>query len=109
MISRIWHGYTTFENADTYENLLKEEIIVGIRNRNIEGFIEMQVFRRALENEVEFITVMWFDTIDAVKQFAGEDYEVAVVPLKAREVLSHFDDRSQHYEVRERVKGVEFS
>jgi len=105
MISRIWHGYTSFENADTYEKLLKEEIIVGIRSRNIEGFQKMQVLRRALEKEVEFITVMWFDSIESVKQFAGEDYEVAVVPQKAREVLSHFDDRSQHYEVREHVKG----
>jgi len=104
MISRIWHGYTSFENADIYEKLLKEEIILGIRNRNIDGFKEMQVLRRALENEVEFITVMWFDSIESVKQFAGEDYEAAVVPQKAREVLSHFDDRSQHYEVREHVK-----
>ena len=105
MISRIWHGYTSFENADPYEKLLWEEIIVGIRNRHIEGFKEMQLFRRVLENEVEFITVMWFASIEAVKQFAGEDYETAVVPQKAREVLAHFDDRSQHYEVREHVKG----
>lgn len=105
MISRIWHGYTSFENADTYENLLKEEIILGIRNRKIEGFKEMQVLRRTLENEVEFITVMWFASIESVKQFAGEDYESAVVPQKARELLSHFDERSQHYEVREHVKG----
>lgn len=106
MISRIWHGFTSFENSDVYENLLKEEIIVGIRDRKIEGFREMQVFRRALKDEVEFVTVMWFDTIDAVRKFAGEDYEEAVVPPKARELLSHFDDRSQHYEVREHVKGA---
>lgn len=105
MISRIWHGYASFENADTYENLLREEIIVGIRERKIEGFREMQVLRRTLENEVEFITIMWFDSIDAVRQFAGEDYEAAVVPQKARQVLAHFDDRSQHYEVREHVRG----
>ncbi|HEY5730037.1 MAG TPA: hypothetical protein VIS72_08290 [Anaerolineales bacterium] len=105
MISRIWHGYTTFENADIYENLLKEEIIVGIRNRKIEGFKELQLFRRALVSEVEFVTVMWFDTIDSVKQFAGEDYEAAVVPQKARDVLARFDEKSQHYEVREHVKG----
>ena len=106
MISRIWHGYASFENADTYENLLREEIILGIRERKIDGFREMQVLRRTLENEVEFITIMWFDSIDAVRQFAGEDYEAAVVPQKARQVLAHFDDRSQHYEVREHVKGI---
>jgi len=105
MISRIWHGYTTPENADIYENLLKGEIIVGIKNRNIPGFREIQVFRRELGNEVEFITVMWFDSLNAVRAFAGEDYEVAVVPEKARAVLSRFDERSQHYEVREQVKA----
>ena len=105
MISRIWHGYTIPENADAYENLLKGEIIVGIKDRNIPGFKEIQVFRRKLGNEVEFITVMWFASIDAVRAFAGEDYEVAVVPPKARAILSHFDQRSQHYEVREQVKA----
>jgi heme-degrading monooxygenase HmoA len=105
MISRIWHGYTTPENADAYENLLKEEIFVGIHNRNIGGFREIQLFRRELGNEVEFITVMWFDSLDAVRAFAGEDYELALVPPKARAVLSHFDERSQHYEVREQLKA----
>jgi heme-degrading monooxygenase HmoA len=105
MISRIWHGYTTPENAGVYENLLKSEIIVGIHNRNIPGFQEIQVFRRELENEVEFVTVMWFDSLEAVRAFAGEDYEVAVVPPKARAVLARFDECSQHYEVREQVKA----
>lgn len=105
MISRIWHGYTTPQNADTYENLLKEEIFVGIKGRNIQGFREIQLFRRNLREEVEFITVMWFDSLEAVRIFAGEDYEAAVVPPKARAVLSHFDARSQHYEVREQLKA----
>lgn len=105
MISRIWHGYTTPENANIYEELLKGEVIIGIKDREISGFREIQVFRRDLENEVEFITVMWFDSLDAVRTFAGEDYEVAVVPPKARAVLSRFDERSQHYEVREQVKA----
>ncbi|HLO15649.1 MAG TPA: hypothetical protein VK206_12515 [Anaerolineales bacterium] len=106
MISRIWHGYTTPENADIYEALLKEEIFVGIRNRHIPGFKEIQLFRRNFGKEVEFITVMWFDSLESVREFAGDDYEVAVVPPKARTVLSHFDDRSQHYEVRERLAGI---
>ena len=105
MIGRIWHGYTTHENAGTYENLLKEEIFTGIRNRHIPGFQEIQLFRRDLGDEVEFITIMWFDFIEAVRLFAGEDYEAAVVPPIARAVLSHFDTRSQHYEVKERLKG----
>jgi heme-degrading monooxygenase HmoA len=106
MIARIWHGYTTRENADAYESLLKEEIFVGIHDRHIPGFKEIQLFRRNIEEEVEFITVMWFDSLEAVRLFAGEDYALAVVPPKARLVLKHFDDRSQHYEVRERMESA---
>ena len=100
MISRIWHGYTTFENADTYEKLLKDEVFTGIKNRNIKGYGGIQLLRRNLDHETEFITIMWFDSREAVKEFAGEDYEKAVVPEKAQKVLSRFDKRSQHYEVR---------
>jgi heme-degrading monooxygenase HmoA len=100
MISRIWHGWTTPENADTYEALLKSEIFVGIQDREIGGYRGIQLFRRSVGDEIEFVTVMWFDTLQAVREFAGEDYEVAVVPPKARAVLAHFDARSQHYEVR---------
>ncbi len=100
MISRIWHGWTTPANANAYEALLKSEIFVGIRDRHITGYRGIQLFRRNIEGEVEFITVMWFDSIDAVRAFAGDDYEAAVVPAKARVLLSHFDARSQHYEVR---------
>lgn len=104
MISRIWHGYTSPANADAYEALLKDEIFHGIQEREIAGYRGIQLFRRALNDEVEFITVMWFGSLDAVRAFAGEDYEVAVVPLKARALLAHFDERSQHYEVRAEMK-----
>lgn len=97
MISRIWHGWTTPANADTYENLLLEEIFVGIQNRHIRGFKNIQLLRREAGKEVEFVTIMLFDSLDAVREFAGVDYEAAVVPEKARAVLSHFDERSQHY------------
>ena len=100
MISRIWHGWTSFENADAYESLLKSEIFIGIINRKIAGFKKIQLLRRAINNEVEFVTIMWFDSLEAVHTFAGEDYELAVVPPKARALLSRFDDRSQHYEVK---------
>jgi antibiotic biosynthesis monooxygenase (ABM) superfamily enzyme len=100
MISRIWHGWTSPGNADAYEALLKSEIFVGIRDRQIPGFRGIQLFRRDLGTEVEFVTVMWFDSLDAARAFAGEDYEVAVVPPKARALLARFDARSQHYAVR---------
>jgi heme-degrading monooxygenase HmoA len=107
MISRIWHGWTAHKNADAYEELLKEEIFVGIQDRHIRGFQGIQLLRRELENETEFITIMTFDSLNAVKEFAGDDYEQAVVPDKARAVLSHFDPRSQHYEIRLERKSTE--
>ncbi len=100
MISRIWHGWTTPENADPYEALLRNEIFPGIQDRRIAGYRGIHLFRRDLGPEVEFITVMWFDSLDAVRAFAGDDYELAVVPAKAHALLSRFDARSQHYEVR---------
>jgi heme-degrading monooxygenase HmoA len=100
MISRIWHGYTTKEKADIYEDLLKKEIFTGIEQRKIKGYKGIELLRRDLGYEVEFITIMWFDSINAVRDFAGEDYEQAVVPSAARKLLSRYDERSQHYEVR---------
>jgi heme-degrading monooxygenase HmoA len=105
MISRIWHGWTTSADADAYESLLKNEIFVGIQNRQIRGFREIQLLRRNLDAEVEFVTVMWFDSLEAVRVFAGEDYEKAVVPPKAHALLTRFDQRSQHYEVRAEIKN----
>lgn len=100
MIGRIWHGWTTAENADAYESLLRHEIFQGIEDRRIAGYQGIQLFRRSLGAEVEFVTLMWFDSLDAVRAFAGDDYEVAVVPPKARALLARFDERSQHYEIR---------
>ncbi|MCP4371075.1 MAG: antibiotic biosynthesis monooxygenase [Deltaproteobacteria bacterium] len=103
MISRIWHGWTTLENADIYENLLKTEIFPTIASKNVAGYRGIQLLRRQLVNEVEFITIMQFDSMKAVKKFAGEDYEKSYVPDKAKDVLSRHDERSQHYEIKERI------
>ncbi|MDD5263964.1 MAG: antibiotic biosynthesis monooxygenase [Candidatus Bipolaricaulis sp.] len=98
MITRIWHGWTTAANAPKYEALLEEEIFVGIARREIRGYHGISLLRRELEREVEFVTVMWFSDLNAVRSFAGPDYETAVVPPKARALLSRFDERSAHYE-----------
>ncbi len=98
MISRIWHGWTTRENAAAYEALLRSEILPGIASRSIRGLQGAHLLRRDVPEGVEFVTILWFDTIEAVREFAGEDYEAAVVPEKARRLLTHFDARSQHYE-----------
>ena len=102
MICRIWHGWTTPENADPYEQLLRSEIFAGIASRRIPGFLGIDLVRRPLETSVEFVTIMWFESIDAVRAFAGPDYEAAVVPPPARRLLERFDERSAHYDVRER-------
>ena len=105
MIARIWHGWTTSQNAEKYKTLLKEEIFVGIHDRHIRGFKGIQLLHRDLNDEVEFITIMTFDSLDAVREFAGEDYEAAVVPKKARNLLSRFDERSQHYGIIDERNG----
>ena len=100
-----WHGTNRLVRGRDKINflneaLLKKEIFVGIQNRRIRGFKGIQLLRREVGEEVEFVTIMVFDRLDAVREFAGEDYEAAVVPEKARAVLSHFDERSQHDEIR---------
>lgn len=99
MISRIWYGWTSPDNAASYQSLLETEILPRIANRQIDGYRGAHLLRRELEKEVEFVTILWFDSLDAVRNFAGDDYEVAVVPEKARALLSRFDARSAHYQV----------
>jgi heme-degrading monooxygenase HmoA len=99
MIARIWHGYTSPENAEVYENLLKTEVFPSIEAKKVKGYRKISLLKRKLENEYEFITIMLFDDLGAVKDFAGEDYERSYVPEKAREVLARHDESSQHYEI----------
>ena len=99
MITRIWHGWTDLEKADAYETLLREEIFTGIAERGIAGFNWIRLLRRETGGEVEFVTLMEFDSMNAVREFAGEDYELAVVPDEARALLVRYDEKSQHYEL----------
>ncbi len=98
MIGRFWHGWTTLDNADTYERIVRTEVLPEIAARQIAGYRGAHLLRRPLEDEVEFVTIMWFDSLDAVRRFMGDDYEVAHVPPQARAVLARFDLRSRHYE-----------
>jgi heme-degrading monooxygenase HmoA len=101
MICRIWHGWTSPADADAYERLLRSEIFQGIAARDIPGYRGIELLRRPVADMVEFVTLMWFDSVDAVHAFAGADYEVAVVPAAARALLQRFDVRSAHYDVRQ--------
>jgi heme-degrading monooxygenase HmoA len=96
VIARLWHGWARGANADRYEALLRAEIFPGIHR--IEGFLGAYLLRRDVDEEIEFVTVTLWQSLDAVRAFAGEDYEAAVVPPEARAFLSRFDERSTHYE-----------
>ena len=96
MISRMWHGWTKLEDADRYEALLRADVLPGIHRVN--GYNGAYLMRREAANrEMEFVTVTQFTDINAVKAFAGIDYERAVIAPDAREFLTHFDERSAHY------------
>jgi len=97
-IKRIWHGWTTPENADIYRNLLHDEVFPGIEAKNIPGYLGIELLRRDLEDEVEFITIMTFQSLQNVIDFQGEDYTRCYVPEAAQEVLKHWDQNSLHYE-----------
>jgi heme-degrading monooxygenase HmoA len=97
MIGRLWHGWTTHENADAYDELLQTKILPRIHR--VEGYKGAYLLRRDVEDGVEFVTLTFFESMDAVRAFAGEDHGVAVVPPEARKLLSRFDQTSKHYEI----------
>jgi hypothetical protein len=99
MIKRIWHGWTEPDMADTYAHVLKTQVLPGIEAKAIAGYLGIEVLRRDLETEVEFITIMSFRSIDDIIAFQGPDYERCYVPDAAREVLKRWDLISQHYEL----------
>lgn len=97
MIARVWHGYTRPEHADAYEAMLKPELLPGVSK--ISGYRGSYLFRRQVGEEVEFVTVMLWDSIDAIRAVAGQDYETAVIPEERRRYLARWDAKSVHYEV----------
>ncbi len=99
MVSRIWHGWTTPENADAYQHLLLTTVVPGISARQIDGYHGMRVDRRDVPDGVEFVTTMFFSSIDAVVGFAGMPYERCVVPAAAQALLARYDAEAAHYDV----------
>jgi heme-degrading monooxygenase HmoA len=102
MICRVWRGWTSPVNADAYERVVRGEVIPGIEARRITGFLSIDLVRREREDDVEFMTLMWFDSLDSVRAFQGEDYAASHVPAAAQAVLADFDRRAAHYEVLDR-------
>ena len=100
-IKRIWHGWTTPENAEAYRTVLTGIVIPGIEDKSIQGYRGIEVLRHDHESEVEFVTLMTFDSLQSVIDFQGPDYERCYVPDAAQEVLKRWDLRAAHFEVLE--------
>lgn len=103
-IKRVWHGWTTKENADRYQHILSTEVLPGIEAKKIPGYRKIEVFRFEREDEVEFVTIMTFDALQNVIDFQGEDYTKCYVPDIAQKLLKRWDLESTHYEVVETRK-----
>ena len=98
MIARVWHGYTTPENADAYENMLKPELLPGISKKA--GYRGSYLLRRDLGKEVEFITILLWESLDHLNAAAGhDDYETAIIPEERRRYLKRFDAKASHYDI----------
>lgn len=95
MITRVWRGWTARENADAYERFLLSELFPAMRS--IPGFRDADVLRRDDDGEVAFVTLTRFDSLEAIRAFAGEDYETPVLEPTARALLAHYEERAQHY------------
>ena len=96
MIARLWHGYTKPEDAGAYHEMLLKKILPGIHR--IAGYKGSHVLRRDGKEEVEFITLTFWESLDAIREFAGPDYERAVIIPEAARLLTRHDERSTHYE-----------
>ena len=101
-ICRLWRGWTTPGNAVAYERIVRGEVIPGIEARQIPGFRHIDLMKRDLGDEVEFQTLMWFDGLDSIKAFMGEDFALSHVPAAAQAVLKRFDGHAAHFEVIDR-------
>ena len=97
MIARVWHGSTKPEHADAYESMLKPELLPGISK--VKGYRGSYLLRRNVGAEVEFITILLFDSLDDVRAVAGPDYETSIIPEERRRYLSKHDEKAAHYEV----------
>jgi heme-degrading monooxygenase HmoA len=97
MVARVWHGYTTRANADAYEAMLKPELLPELSSAT--GFRGSYLLRRPAGEEVEFITIILWDSLEDIRAMAGADYERAVIPEERRSLLTRCDERAAHYDV----------
>lgn len=97
MVARVWRGYTSPEHADAYESMLKPELLPGISKAR--GYKGSYLLRRQAGDEVEFITIMLWESLDAIRAAAGPDYETAIIPEERRRYLRRYDAKAAHFEI----------
>ena len=98
MIARHWRGWTKVHDAEAYESLLKDKVLPSLKS--IAGYRGGYVLRSDGPEESEFVVVNLFDSLEAVRSFAGPDYTVAVFEPEARRLLNRVEPTAMHYEVR---------
>ena len=100
-VARVWRGWTTVDNADAYEAVAREEVFPAIIDRGIPGLLGARLMRSddVVDEEIEFTTIIWFDSLDSVKSFMGEEYRKAHLPESAEAVLKRFESEAKHFRV----------
>ena len=98
MIARTWKGWTTYDNASAYEELFKNTVLPKV-TQGVDGYISTNLLRREIGDNVEFTTIFWFESLEVVKNFAGPNFEQAVVPEQVQALMSHYEETVHHHDV----------
>ncbi len=102
-IIRTWSGWTTHEKAPAYKSFLVNKVFPAVKNKGVDGLEKVSISTRDSAAEVQFFLVLQFSSIDAVKKFAGEDYQQAYIPEKAKQLLSRYDKTAEHFELKQEL------
>ena len=102
-IIRTWSGWTTHEKAPAYETFLVDEVFPAVKKSGVDGLEKVSISTRVSKDEVHFFLVLQFSSLDAVKKFAGEDFQKAYIPEKAKELLRRYDNTAEHFELKQEL------
>ncbi|SHI33719.1 hypothetical protein [Algibacter luteus] len=102
-IIRTWKGWTSLENAPLYESMLINEVFPEVKRKGVEGLEKVSISTMEKNDEMEFFLILQFDSLDSVKMFAGEKYEMAYIPDNAKRVLARYDKTAKHFTLKEEL------